>query len=392
MATVVVGGCGHVGLPLAISLAATGEQTTAFDINARVVDLVNEGHMPFVEPGAEDMLREVLAAESFRATTKPDCLGDADSVVVVIGTPVDEHLNPDPDAVVRALDECVPNLRSGQLIVLRSTIFPGVTARIERHLRSRDLDVDVVFCPERIAEGYALEELRTLPQIVGARSDDAFTRGSKLFGRLGIECIQTTPEEAELAKLFTNTWRYIKFAIANQFFMMSQRAGLDYEKIRKAITYDYPRAHDLPGAGFAAGPCLLKDTMQLAAFSNNSFHLGHSAMLINEGLPLFLIEQLEQEHDLADMTVGILGMAFKGDSDDNRSSLSYKLRRILRFRAKEVLASDPFVVNDPSLVSQDQVLAQSDILVIGAPHTTYRSLRIDKPLIDVWNIVGLDSR
>lgn len=391
MATVIVGGCGHVGLPLAISLAAAGEQTTALDINTQVVDLVNAGQMPFLEPGAEDMLREVLATGNFRATADSDCLADADAVIVVIGTPVDEHLNPDPDAVVRVLDECVPKLRDGQLIVLRSTIFPGVTSRIERHLRSRNLDVDVVFCPERIAEGYALTELRTLPQIVGARSADAFTRGSHLFERLGVECIHTTPEEAELAKLFTNTWRYIKFAIANQFFMMSERAGLDYEKIRKAITYDYPRAQDLPGAGFAAGPCLLKDTMQLAAFSNNSFHLGHSAMLINEGLPLFLIEQLEQEHDLAEMTVGILGMAFKGDSDDNRSSLSYKLRRILRFRAKEVLASDPFVMNDRSLISQDELLAQSDIILIGAPHTEYQSLRIEKPFVDVWNIVGEQS-
>ena len=392
MASVVVGGCGHVGLPLGISLAASGEPTVAFDINGAAAELVNSGQLPFVEPGARQVLEQTLNDGSFSATTEPNCISDADTVIVVIGTPVDEHLNPDPDAVVRAIDECVPFLRNGQLIVLRSTIFPGVTARIERHLRLKGLDVDVVFCPERIAEGYAMTELRTLPQIVGARTPEAFARGSEVFEKLGVECIQTTPEEAELAKLFTNTWRYIKFAIANQFFMMSERAGLDYESIRKAITYNYPRAADLPSAGFAAGPCLLKDTMQLAAFSNNSFHLGHSAMLINEGLPLFLVEQLEAEHDLSDMTVGLLGMAFKGDSDDNRSSLSYKLRRILRFRAKEVLAADPFVANDQTLHSHDEVMERSDIIVIGAPHSEYRSLVTDKPVIDVWNIVGTSRK
>ena len=392
MASVVVGGCGHVGLPLGISLAASGERTVAFDINTAAVELVNSGQLPFVEPGAREVLEQTLQDRSFSATTEPNCISDADTVIVVIGTPVDEHLNPDPDAVVRAIDECVPFLRDGQLIVLRSTIFPGVTARIERHLRLKGLDVDVVFCPERIAEGHAMTELRTLPQIVGARTSETFVRGSEVFSRLGAECIQTTPEEAELAKLFTNTWRYIKFAIANQFFMMSERAGLNYESIRKAITYNYPRAADLSSAGFAAGPCLLKDTMQLAAFSNNSFHLGHSAMLINEGLPLFLVEQLEAEHDLSDMTVGLLGMAFKGDSDDNRSSLSYKLRRILRFRAKEVLAADPFVANDHTLRSHDEVVERSDIIVIGAPHSEYRSLVTDKPVIDVWNIVGTSRK
>lgn len=392
MSTVIVGGCGHVGLPLGISIAAMGETVIAFDIDEQAAKLVNAGGMPFIEPGAEDTLRQVLADGHFCATASPTCLAEAETVIVVIGTPVDEHLNPDPDAVVRAIDECAPFLYDGQLIVLRSTIFPGVTARIERHLRLKGLNLDVVFCPERIAEGYAMTELRTLPQIVGARTPEAFARGSEIFAKLGVECIQATPEEAELAKLFTNTWRYIKFAIANQFYMMSERAGLNYESIRNAITYNYPRAADLPSAGFAAGPCLLKDTMQLAAFSNNSFHLGHSAMLINEGLPLFLVDQLEAEHDLSDMTVGLLGMAFKGDSDDNRSSLSYKLRRILRFRAKEVLAADPFVANDQTLHSHAEVMERSDIIIIGAPHSQYRSLITDKPVIDVWNIVGSSQR
>ncbi len=181
----------------------------------------------------------------------------------MIGTPVDEHLNPEPDAVVHAIDDCVPFLKDGQLIILRSTIFPSVTKKIESHLADRGLKVDIAFCPERIAEGFALEELSSLPQVIGARDEDSFARAEELFGNLGVETIRVSPEEAELAKLFTNTWRYIKFAIANQFFVMATRVGLDYENIRHAITHNYPRAKDLPKAGFAAGPCLPTDNQKV---------------------------------------------------------------------------------------------------------------------------------
>jgi UDP-N-acetyl-D-mannosaminuronic acid dehydrogenase len=202
--------------------------------------------------------------------------------------------------------------------------------------------MDVAFCPERIAEPTAMTELYSLPQLVSSRTERGKQRAAALFSRLTDEIIVLEPEEAELAKLFTNTWRYIKFAAANQFYMMANDRGLDFERIRSAVTHNYPRAADLPGAGFSAGPCLLKDTMQLAAFSDNKFALGHAAMLVNEGLPLCVVSQLEKRFDLRTMSVGILGMSFKAGSDDTRSSLSYKLRRVLRFKAKEVLATDPY--------------------------------------------------
>ena len=388
----VVGGCGHVGLPLGILLADAGADVVAYDVDQDAVDMVNAGTIPFREFGAEDVLRAVLAKGSFHAHADPACLSDVDTVVVVIGTPVDEHLNPDPSAVVRAMEDIFEYLHDGQLIVLRSTVFPGVTDRLERSLHRRGLDVDVAFCPERISEGDAMVELRSLPQLVGARNERVTARASAVFELLGVDTVPLEPEEAELAKLMTNTWRYIKFAAANQFWIMANNAGLDFDKIRNALAHDYPRAADMPGAGFAAGPCLLKDTMQLAAFSDNSFALGHSAMLVNEGLPLYVVDQLQQSYDLQDMTVGILGMAFKGESDDIRSSLSYKLRRILLFRSEEVLCTDPYVTTDPRLTSLDKVLAEADVLIIGAPHRQYRDLEVDVPIVDIWNLLGQGTR
>jgi UDP-N-acetyl-D-mannosaminuronic acid dehydrogenase len=385
---VVIGGCGHVGLPLAIAFAPRGAQVSVYDVSQLAVDRVNAGQLPFDEPGAGPLLERAVAAGRLRASTDPAIVGDAEHVVVVIGTPVDEHLNPNQSAIPRALDGCAGHLRDGQLLVLRSTVFPGVTALVEKMIAGLGVAIDVAFCPERIAEGKAMTELFELPQIVSARSPDGLDRAVKLFSLLTDTVVELLPEEAELAKLFTNVWRYIKFAAANQFYMMANDRGLDFERIRQGLIADYPRAADMPGAGFAAGPCLFKDTMQLAAFNNNNFALGHTAMTINEGLPLYLVHRLEQQYDLPNLTVGILGMAFKGGSDDIRSSLSYKLKRILEFKADQVLCADPHVTTDPRLLPQDEVIARSDLLVIATPHPEYRHLTTSKPVADIWNVLG----
>jgi UDP-N-acetyl-D-mannosaminuronic acid dehydrogenase len=387
---VVIGGAGHVGLPLAIALAGRGATVEIYDLSEKAVGLINSGVVPFLEPGAEPMLREALAAGRIHATTDAAVVGEARNIVVVIGTPVVVHLNPDPNAIPKALGACSRFLRDGQLLVLRSTVYPGVTALVERMIAGLGVDVPVAFCPERIAEHRAMTELFSLPQIVSARTVAGRERAAELFGLLTEQIVHLEPEEAELAKLFTNTWRYIKFAAANQFYMMANDRGLDFEKIRAGLTRDYPRASDMPGPGFAAGPCLFKDTMQLAAFSDNTFSLGHSAMLVNEGLPLYLVSRLEKRFDLADATVGILGMSFKAQSDDIRSSLSYKLRRVLKFKAKGVLSTDPYVTEetDDTLLPLELVLEKADILVIATPHPEYRGIRTDKPVVDVWNVLG----
>ncbi|MCB2411620.1 nucleotide sugar dehydrogenase [Demequina sp. TTPB684] len=387
---VVVGGGGHVGLPLAIGLADRGSRVVIYDINAATVDVINSGVMPFMEPGAEPKLKENLANGRLVASADASVVAGAEHVIVVIGTPVDEHLNPDPNAIPIALADTADYFRDGQTLILRSTLFPGVTALVERMIADLGLDIDVAFCPERIAEHRAMEELFSLPQIVSSRTERGRERAAALFSTLTDEIVHLSPEEAELAKLFTNTWRYIKFAAANQFYMMANERGLDYERIREGLSRNYPRAKDIPGAGFAAGPCLFKDTMQLAAFSDNKFALGHSAMLVNEGLPLYVVSQLEKRYDLSQLTVGILGMAFKGGSDDIRSSLSYKLRRVLKFKAKAVLCTDPHVTEDtdPTLIPLEDVIAKADILIIATPHTEYRGLVIDKPVADVWNLLG----
>jgi UDP-N-acetyl-D-mannosaminuronic acid dehydrogenase len=383
---VIVGGCGHVGLPLGLAFADRGLSVELVDIDPHAVEVVNRGELPFAELGAEAVLANVLERGTLRATTDATRVREAEHVVIVIGTPIDEHMNPDLNAVQHAIAEVGGNLTDGQLLVLRSTVYPGVTAMIEQLVERLGLDVDVAFCPERIAEGRAMIELYELPQIVASRSERALDRATKLFRNLAHEIVYLEPEEAELAKLFTNTWRYIKFATANQLFMMANDFGLDYERIRAALAHNYPRAADLPRAGFAAGPCLFKDTMQLAAFNNNNFPLGQASVTVNEGLPLYVVARLELRYDLSTMTVGILGMSFKAESDDIRSSLSYKLKRILRFKAARVLTHDPYVTVDPELVSLEEILAESDLLLIATPHEVFSTIETSVPVVDIWDL------
>jgi UDP-N-acetyl-D-mannosaminuronic acid dehydrogenase len=384
----VIGGCGHAGLPLAMVFADRGASVVIYDVSDAAVKRVNDAEMPFDEPGAGAVLRNVVADGRLRATTDPSVVASAHHVIVVISTPVDEHLNPDPQAIPAALGVCADYFQDGQLLVLRSTVYPGVTSLVERMMSEDGHEVDVAFCPERIAEGRAMTELCSLPQIVSGCNERARKRAAELFALLTDKIVELEPEEAELAKLFTNTWRYIKFAAVNQFYMIANSRGLDFERIRTAVAQDYPRAQDIPRAGFAAGPCLFKDTMQLAAFTDNQFHLGHAAMLVNEGLPLYVVSRLEQRYELPTMTVGILGMSFKAESDDTRSSLSYKLKRILSFKAKHVVTTDPYVRTDPQLLPLERVLADADLLVVATPHPQYRDLTTDKPVADIWNVLG----
>ena len=386
---VVLGGAGHVGLPLSLAFARAGLKVGIFDISQPALDRIAAGEMPFLEIGADELLKELMPTGRLILSVEADILARTMQVVVVIGTPVDEFLGPSMTVFERAVGQIAPHLRDGALVILRSTVYPGTTAYVAEQLASQGCTVDVAFCPERIAEGHALEELESLPQIVGADTDAAGGRAAALFGTLATSTIRTTSKEAELAKLFTNTWRYMKFAVANQFFMIADQAGVNYGNVLRAIRQDYPRARDLPGPGFAAGPCLFKDTMQLAAFTSDHFPLGQAAMQVNEGLPAYIVAALERRYGgLGGKTVGILGMAFKAESDDPRASLSYKLRKLLSWAGARVVCTDPYV-KDERLTTLDCTLSESDILILGAPHDAYRGLEVGgKDVVDVWGALG----
>jgi UDP-N-acetyl-D-mannosaminuronic acid dehydrogenase len=383
----VIGGAGHVGAPLAVVMATKGLRTLVYDLDPAAMATLAKGTFPFLEEGGEPELAKALASGNLSFTTEISKLRGIPDLIVTIGTPIDEFHNPMLRVVRQCIDDLLPYLSDEQTIILRSTVFPGVTEYVHDYLRSQGRQTKVAFCPERVVQGEAIKELQSLPQIVSGTTPEAEEEAARLFSKIAQKIVRMVPKEAEFAKLFSNAYRYIQFAAANQFYMMVEAEGLDYARLLAGLKEDYPRMRDLPGPGLAAGPCLYKDTLQLAAFTNNQFGLGYSAIQVNEGLPSFLVDELRSRYPLGDMVVGLLGMAFKADSDDVRSSLSYKLKKTLGFRAKDVLTTDPLVRTDPELLPITEVIKRSDLLILCVPHTAYRGLDLGgKPVVDLWGL------
>lgn len=379
----IVGGCGHVGIPLALAFASKGHEVAMLDVSVRAVEAINAGELPFKEEGALELLRAHIG-KNLKATTDAAEVAKADVVVFVTGTPVDEHLNPRIRDVVQVIEQYAGQLNDSQLIVLRSTIFPGVTRVIENLLEKNGCKAKMAFCPERILQGKGIEEIFNLPQLVSGTSTEAVAKAKELFASIAPKVIELEPEEAELAKLMTNAWRYLEFAIANQFYMMAESKGLDFYKVLNAMKDDYPRAKHFARAGFAAGPCLFKDTMQLSAFHSNEFFLGHSAMLVNEGLPNFVVNRLEQKMgSLKGRNIALLGLAFKADNDDTRESLAFKVKKLLELKMANVILSDPYVAGTASL---ETALADAEGVILGVPHREYLELNPTMPFVDCWGV------
>lgn len=388
----VVGGAGHIGLPFALVFAKKGLRVAIYDINDRALQAIGKGTVPFMEEGAEPLLCEILQTGRLALSSNANIVSQSRNVVITIGTPVDEFLNPEFKGMQHAFEQLFPFINDEQLLILRSTVYPGTTDWLARQLASAGKSPRISFCPERVVQGKAIQEIMELPQIISGVTVDAEQRAADFFESAGIKTVRLSPMEAEFSKLFSNAYRYITFAIANQFFMICNSAGVDYDRVMKGVKHEYSRLNGLMGAGFAAGPCLFKDTMQLNSFAKNEFFLGQAAMNINEGLVTYIVDRMELQFDLRNSTVGLLGMAFKADNDDIRASLSYKMKKLIKFKAKEVLTTDPYVKNDPELKPLEEVIEKSDILVLCVPHSQYKNLDTKgKKIIDIWGYLGVGT-
>ena len=368
----IVGGLGHIGLPLGIMFADAGFNVTLLDSNKANFDVVLRGELPFVEYGAEPLLATALEKGLLRLSDSYSSLADADVVIVCIGTPVDEYMSPILAPFLQCIEDISDNINKDTLVVIRSSVYPGSFQRISGILAAKSIP-NVSYCPERIVQGYAVKEIKNLPQIISGACQEAVNLSAELFRHLTEKIIISTVQEAELAKLFSNAWRYIQFAASNQFSMIAESYGCDYNRVHHAMTEGYERNKFLPKAGFAAGPCLLKDTIQLFSFYGNQFFLGQAAMNINEGYPAFIVDRLFRDSQIQEHVVGILGMAFKADVDDTRDSLSFRLKKILEFRGAQVLCSDEYCHNE-SWLPAEELIEKSDTIIVAVPHKAYAKL------------------
>ena len=266
----IVGGAGRVGLPLAIVLAERKFKVKIVDLDQNKVSLINSRVMPFNEVGAQDLLNN-LSEKDLIAHTELKYISGTDACILIVGTPVSKEGKPSASTILMLIKEMIPYFQGVKILILRSTVFPGVTKNIKDFLFENNLNIEVAFCPERLVEGNAIQELLSLPQIIGVETDKAYDLANEIFKVVSPQILRTTTEEAEITKLFANSFRYLQFGIANEFFKICVANNLDWEKVWHAIKYNYPRTSALPNPGFAAGPCLVKDTQQLNYYYSNNF-------------------------------------------------------------------------------------------------------------------------
>ena len=397
---VAVIGLGRVGLPLAITFADAGLAVLGVDKDGERLATLRDRRMPFKEPGTEEVLARALDAQRLDLTERAADAARADAIVLTLGTPALSHIEIDMADIRQVLDALLPHLRAGQLLVLRSTVAPGTTEFVAGYLSkhrgfSVGEDLFVAHVPERIAVDRFMAEIGTLPCIVGGVGEGSGERAARLFETLGAPIVQTSPVQAELAKIWANILRYATFALPNLLMMDCERYGANVFEVIDLINRDYPRG-GIAQPGFTAGTCLRKDF----AFSeerSNAPGMLLAVSRVNESVPLFLVEGIKRRlGDLRERKVAVLGLAFKGDTDDERDSLSHKLIRLLERELADVAVHDP-VVATPT-VGFDEAVSGADVVVVATNHSAYsnadalatiaRSAAPDCLVVDPWNAFG----
>ena len=382
----IIGGVGHVGAPLGLALSSKGYNVILIDKNKENIKKINHGEMPFIEEGCTKLLKKMISKKKIIATLKLSEVKKCKYIIVCLGTPTNNKFEPNLKNFINFFYSLKKYLNSNHIIIIRSSIYPGICNKVFNIIKDRCKNLS--YCPERIAQGKSLQELPKISQIISGKNTKSKLESGKIFKKVCKKIIYTKIIEAELIKLFSNAYRYINFSISNQFYMICQNHNLNFFKIRKIMRDDYKRNANIPMAGFTAGPCLLKDTIQLSSFYNHKFSLGLTAMSINESLPKFLIKELNKKYDLKKKTVGVLGLSFKAENDDIRDSLSIKLLKHLKSKKIRTLQSDEYY-KDKNNIDKNLLVRKSDIIIISTPHRAYKNLKINKKkvLIDIWGLV-----
>jgi UDP-N-acetyl-D-mannosaminuronic acid dehydrogenase len=391
---VAVVGLGRVGLPLALSFADRGLDVIGVEREPAVLEQVAAGRMPYRETGTQELLERVLASDRLTTTRSVQDAAGADHIVLTLGTPAHVHIEIDMSQIKQVVDDLLPVLREGQSLILRSTVAPGTTDWVAGYIEQRrgfrvGEDLFVAHVPERIAENHFLEEIATLPCIVGGVGEGSGAKAAELFEVFGAEIVQTTPVQAELAKIWTNILRYTQFALPNLLMMEAEQYGANVFDVIDLINRDYPRG-GIAHPGLTAGACLRKDfTFSEERSSAPGMLLAVSR--VHETVPLFLVKGLKSRlGELRDRKIAVLGLTFKRDSDDLRDSLSFKLVRLLERELAHVARHDPHVAADTEPL--DAALDGAEAVVIATNHSAFEDLLGRLPdgmlLVDPWNVTG----
>jgi len=392
---VAVVGLGRIGLPLALSFADHGCDVIGVDREPAVLDGIRTGRMPFDETGTQELLERVLAGNRLELTQQIQDASRADFIILTLGTPALAQIEIDVSQIRQAVDDLMPVLREGQTIILRSTVGPGTTDWLAGYLEQLrgfriGHDLFVAHVPERIAVNHFLEEIETLPTIVGGVGEESGRRAAGLFEVFGAPIEHTTPVQAELAKIWTNILRYANFALPNLLMMQCERHGANVFEVIDLINRDYPRG-GMAMPGLTAGTCLRKDFV-FSEEGSAAPGMLLAVSRVHETVPQFLVEGVKRRLNgsLRDKKVAVLGLTFKRDTDDPRDSLSFKLIRLLERELCQVARHDPFLPDQSDPL--DEALSGAEAVVVAMNHSAYENvltqLAPQTLLCDPWNVMG----
>lgn len=379
----IIGGCGRIGLPLGLILASRKNFTTLFDLDKTAIQQIRNFQIPFFETGLQSLLSEI-EPQCLNVSDSPQSLSDQDFVIFCTPSSSAAQAAEKVSEVLTVISEYMGFVSAGTTLLIRSTLYVGEFEMIRDTLKRKHNVSKVAYCPERISQGNSLKELTALPQLLAASDDETLKSAEQLFLTVTDQVVALSPQEAVMAKLITNSWRYVEFAVANYFYMMCAEQNLDFNKIRDSIRLNYPRARAFPRAGLTAGPCLERDNRFLFSQQpDSSADLSFAADAIHSRMPGFLVFELEKKlGPVLQKKVGLLGLSFKPNSDDLRNSLTLKVKEILEAKGAEVFVHDPS--GDSSMSVQD-LNAVCDAFVLCVPHDEYLNLKPQlKPFVDSW--------
>lgn len=385
----VVGGSGRVGLPLSLFFHNKGLEVFILDPDYEKNQKIRSGTLPFLEDGIEEWLKNAHVSTRFSVHENTKHLRDKsfDVCVVIIGTPLIDESVPDYQSIPNIVQSLHHLIKDCGTLILRSTITPGTTSLVENQLVNEGReDIRVVFAPERIAEGSAYEELSALPQIIGANSKQALESAEQFFTTIGMQTLTLNALEAECAKLFSNAYRFIHFSIATLFYLICEDQGLDYARIKNAMTWNYPRLKTIPFSGYAGGPCLIKDSVILNSFQNFTENILESNLLINKRLVSLVIQKVQILcPDSSDSLIGILGIGFKAGSDDLRESFGIRVIEALTLLGYNMVYFDKFARTEMIPYMDVGEMAQKcSLLIMGNMDKAYSDFDFSVPMINVW--------
>ena len=393
--SVAVVGLGRIGLPLALSFADHGCDVIGVDREPAVLDRIRSGQMPFDETGTQELLERVVGSDCLELTQQIQDASRADYIVLTLGTPALAQIEIDVSQIRQAVDDLMPVLREGQTIILRSTVGPGTTdwlAGYLEQLRGFEIgrDLYVAHVPERIAVNHFLEEIESLPTIVGGVGEESGRRAALLFEVFGAAIEHTTPVQAELAKIWTNILRYANFALPNLLMMQCERHGANVFEVIDLINRDYPRG-GMAMPGLTAGTCLRKDFV-FSEEGSAAPGMLLAVSRVHETVPQFLVEGVKRRLNgsLRDKKIAVLGLTFKRDTDDPRDSLSFKLIRLLERELCQVARHDPFLPDQSDPLAE--ALSGAEAVIVATNHSAYEGvlaqLAPQTLLCDPWNVTG----